>query len=114
MPASLTMMDDDTFVIQGDLDFQSVATLWDSAVKLSADHNQLKVDLNQVQRSDSSGVALLVEWLRLAQKNQQEILFMNTPEQMRAIIQVAELEKILPLSESPLKEDLLDKLNDEI
>ena len=97
MTASVTVIDEGTLAVQGDLNFQSVTTLWESAVKLSAGHTQLNIDLTNVKRSDSSGVALLVEWLRLAQENQQEVRFVNTPAQMRAIIRVVELEQILPL-----------------
>ena len=99
MTASLNIVDDETLAIQGDLDFQSVTTLWESVLKLSTGHPQLKIDLANVQRSDSSGIALLVEWLRLAQAAHQEIRFINTPKQMRAIIRVVELEQLLPLDE---------------
>jgi ABC-type transporter Mla MlaB component len=43
-------------------------------------------------------VALLAAWLHIAYRDQQALAFVNVPAQMRAIIQVAGLEMILPLA----------------
>jgi phospholipid transport system transporter-binding protein len=98
--ATLETINEDNVAVQGDLDFHSITAVWDRIQKLPHGRSPLNVDLAQVGRSDSSGVALLVEWLRLAQARQQEIRFVNTPEQMRAIIRVAELDDLLPLQET--------------
>ena len=97
MVAELEHAAEGVLAIKGELDFQSVPVIWDTILKLSSVPAQLEVDLAQVKRSDSSGVALLIEWLRLADRRQQKIRFVNTPEQMRAIIRVAELDRLLPL-----------------
>ena len=60
------------------------------------DESISRVDLGGVRRSNSAGVALLVEWLREAQQRQQVLLFTNVPAQMRAIIEVVDLETLLP------------------
>jgi phospholipid transport system transporter-binding protein len=84
--------------MHGDLDVQSVTAVWDTILQLPTEPSQLHIDLASIQRSDSSGVALLVEWLRLARRHGQEIRFINAPEQMQAIIRVAELDRLLPLT----------------
>jgi phospholipid transport system transporter-binding protein len=56
------------------------------------------VDLAEVRRIDSAGLALLVEWLRQAQRKGISIHFENIPSQMRAIVTVCGLEEILPAS----------------
>jgi hypothetical protein len=40
----------------------------------------------------------MVEWLRQALRRQWPLAFVNIPDQMRAIIEVAELETVLPLT----------------
>jgi phospholipid transport system transporter-binding protein len=100
LAAELEQIGEGLLAIRGDLDFHSVTIIWDAILKLSPAPVPLDVDLANVHRSDSSGVALLVEWLRLARNRQQRIRFVNTPEQMRAIISVAELDNLLPLDKS--------------
>jgi phospholipid transport system transporter-binding protein len=97
LTAELEHTGEGSLAIRGELDFHSVTDIWDAILKLSPETARLDIDLANVQRSDSSGVALLVEWLRLTRSRQQKIRFVNTPEQMRAIIRVAELDRLLPL-----------------
>ncbi|MBK7540340.1 MAG: STAS domain-containing protein [Candidatus Competibacteraceae bacterium] len=86
----------DTLRVRGELDFDSVAELWERAETPLLDESISRVDLGGVRRSNSAGVALLVEWLREAQQRQQVLLFTNVPAQMRAIIEVVDLETLLP------------------
>ncbi|MBS1220991.1 MAG: anti-sigma-factor antagonist [Proteobacteria bacterium] len=90
--------DGDTLWVQGDLDFDSVAALWNATESLFADDPPARIDLQGVSRANSSGVGLLVAWLGLVQRRQQTVLFVNVPAQMRAIIEVADLDAVLPLA----------------
>ncbi|MEE4377326.1 MAG: STAS domain-containing protein [Candidatus Competibacteraceae bacterium] len=96
MPASLEQRGDNHFAVQGELNFASVVGLWQESERLFPNHSNLTIDLTGISRSDSSGVALLVEWLRLAKQRQQSVQFSHIPTQMQAIIQVADLTKLLP------------------
>ena len=97
MPASLHIDEYGTIAIKGDLDFQSVPELCQNSAKLFSEQTALCIDLTDVNRCDSSGVALLVEWLRQARSSGQTLKFINIPAQMRAIIKVADLEELLPM-----------------
>jgi phospholipid transport system transporter-binding protein len=57
----------------------------------------INIDLNNVSRSDSAGVALLIEWIRQAQKNNKTIQFHNIPKQMRDIATVTGVDKMLAI-----------------
>lgn len=83
--------------LSGDLEFATVPDLEHEARHLFKEHDQLDIDLQQVRRSDSAGVALLVEWVRQAEKYQCKLRFFNIPEQMLAIARVSSLDTILPL-----------------
>ncbi|HWQ95004.1 MAG TPA: STAS domain-containing protein [Gammaproteobacteria bacterium] len=56
---------------------------------------RLTFDLAGVQRVDSAGLALLLEWLREARRRSKEIRFENIPEQLAAIAKVSGLSDIL-------------------
>lgn len=90
--------DGDTLHVHGELDFDSVAHLWETTGSLFRAEPIHRIDLSGVQRSNSAGVALMVEWLRQARRRQWPLAFVNIPDQMRAIIEVAELETVLPLT----------------
>lgn len=90
--------DGDTLHVHGELDFDSVAHLWETTGSLFRAEPIYRIDLSGVQRSNSAGVALMVEWLRQARRRQWPLAFVNIPDQMRAIIEVAELETVLPLT----------------
>lgn len=98
MAAQLEVRDTGEFAISGELNFDSVRSLWQQAAQRFGEQSSLCIDLAQVKRSDSSGVALLVEWLRQAKARQQDLQFVNVPPQMLSIIQVADLDKLLPLA----------------
>ena len=97
MSASLESRATGQFAVVGELTFDSVPDLWQQAVKLFANSPDLQLDLSGVTRSDSSGVAMLVGWLREARERQREVSFINTPDQMTAIIRVSGLEQVLPI-----------------
>ncbi len=59
---------------------------------------RLTFDLAGVQRVDSAGLALLLEWLREARRRSKEICFQNIPGQLAAIAKVSGLNDILPLA----------------
>lgn len=88
----------DILRVQGELDFDSVRTLWDMTESLFAADPPTRIDLNGVRRASSAAVALLVAWLGRLQRQRQEVIFINVPAQMRAIIKVADLDTVLPLA----------------
>lgn len=98
MGVATTERDGDILRVRGELDFASVAELWEATAALFAAEPILRVDLGGIQRADSAGVALLVEWLRQARQRRRDLAFINVPAQMRTIIQVADLETVLPLA----------------
>lgn len=85
---------DGKFFIKGELSFQSVPSLVD---KLNFSEAELVINLSEVSYSDSSGLALLVNWLREAKKCSVKICFEAIPQKMMALAKVSNLDKILPI-----------------
>jgi len=95
MAARLEDQGEGSFAVLGELNFATVQKLWEESTALFRQRPPLSIDLGGVSRSDSTGVALLVEWLRLVRSRGTDLRFRNIPSQMEAIIQIADLEELL-------------------
>ncbi len=69
-----------------------------NANDLSAVMAAIEIDLKGVTRADSAGLALLVEWLRAAERAGKSISFVNVPVQLSSIARISGLDEILSLS----------------
>lgn len=98
MASATAERDGDTLRVRGELDFDTVADLWATTEAPILLEPIFRVDLGGVQRSNSAGVALLVQWLRQARRRQVELVFIDVPAQMREIVRVADLEQVLPVA----------------
>ena len=94
----ISRQDAQHFVVEGELNLTTVPTL------LQAIHEQfptsgsaVHIDLAGVTRSDSAGLAFLVEWLRLARTRGIRLQFHNLPSQLREIARISDLTPLLPL-----------------
>jgi len=90
----------DLYVLAGVLNTFTVPDIWELSQSILKKDSALLLifNLEQVSQSDSSGVALLISWTRMLKQRDQKIRFVALPAQMMAIIRLAELEKILPIS----------------
>jgi phospholipid transport system transporter-binding protein len=77
-----------SWILVGDLSFTTVPALSGGLDIESADRPRISIDLAGVTRSDSAGLALLIEWLRESERLGKTITFLNMPAQMRSIARV--------------------------
>lgn len=84
--------------LSGVLDLDSVSALLSAIEALTYDVPAVAVDLRDVERADSAGVAVLIAWMRSARQAQRDIRFLNMPSQMLNIARVSGLDAILPLA----------------
>lgn len=90
------------FRLAGELSFATVPQVYaQGGVLFNSKAATLVLDLSGVERTDSAGLALLVEWLRQARRRQQNLHFRNIPAQLLAIAKASGLEDILPLTNHP-------------
>ncbi|MDQ7073438.1 MAG: STAS domain-containing protein [Gammaproteobacteria bacterium] len=85
------------FHLSGELTFATANKLLEQAPNLFESHHQLKIDLTKVTRSDSAGLALLINWMRWAKKMSKEIRFYNVPAQILAIAHASGVDELLPI-----------------
>lgn len=85
--------------LYGALDFDTVAKFWQQGKGLVGSGALGVIDLAEVERTDSAGVALLVEWSRVARQAGVSLMFRDAPQQMRAIIRASGVEDALLMAE---------------
>ena len=81
--------------LSGDLTFATVAGLVEAPDFGALDGGVVTVDLAGVTRAESAGLALLLEWQRVAEQRGALISFISMPAQMRSMAAVCGLEEIL-------------------
>ena len=96
--AQLVENEDGSWLLQGELDFDSVLSVLQHAGVNMLGKSPLRVDLKGVSRADSAGLALLVEWLRESEIAGNSIEFVNVPAQLLSIARVCGLDDILALN----------------
>lgn len=84
--------------VSGAMSFDTVPGLLVQSAAMFNGVTSVVVDLSAVERADSAGVALLVEWLRLARGKGVMLRFRHVPSQMWAIVEVSDLAARLPLA----------------
>ncbi len=94
----LKRREDGCFILSGTLTFKTVPVIWRQGLDLFGEAPSLMLDLSAIKRSDSAGVALLVEWMRFARSHNKPISYINMPQQMLAIVRASSLDAILPLT----------------
>ncbi len=88
----------DGFDVAGELDVGTVPGLIQQTLALfRKESGVMTIDLQKVTRADSSGIAILIEWMRAARDSNREIVFRNVPVQLLAIAKVSGLDQILPI-----------------
>lgn len=85
----------DTLVLSGELDHAGAVSALPAARRWMAGSGVLRVDLGAVERTESAGVALLLEWLRQARSRGSAIELLNPPAQLRALVRFFDLEAVL-------------------
>ncbi len=78
----------DTWKIQGDLNFATAFELYESAHEAMQQKLPASVNLEAVERVDSAGVALMLDWIRNTRSSQQKLKFHNVPAHMRSIAEL--------------------------
>jgi phospholipid transport system transporter-binding protein len=83
------------FRVNGALDATTVAEVLAQSKERFANAASIEVDLGGVTDADSAGLALLIEWLRLARERSQRIVLLNVAGQINALAKISEVEDLL-------------------
>jgi phospholipid transport system transporter-binding protein len=83
------------FRISGVLNAATVVALLKQGRERFANVMRIELDLSAVGESDSAGLALLLEWLRMARQAKQQIQYINVPAQIIALARISEVDDLL-------------------
>lgn len=91
-----------SYAIEGELNNQTVPEISKQLLTLipAVEGKNITMDLALVSRSDSAGVALLVDVMQLAKSANLNLLFTNLPQQMKDIAGLSGLLDILPIDKN--------------
>lgn len=98
MSLALTQQSPSLWSLQGNVNVNTITAIIEPGYKMikAAPAGQpLTLDLSGVNEADSASVALLIDWLRFAKKQNKTLAFSNLPVKMKDIIKVSNLDKIL-------------------
>ncbi|HWK74151.1 MAG TPA: STAS domain-containing protein [Povalibacter sp.] len=93
--AQLEALGGGRFKISGVLDAATVTHILSQGKERFQGLPRIEADFGAVTESDSAGLALLLEWLRLARKSGQQVHFGNVPEQIMALARISEVDDLL-------------------
>lgn len=93
--AKLESLGGGRFRVAGVLDASTVTDLLKQTPARFNGLPSIEMDLADVAESDSSGLALLIEWLRMARRDGQRIVFVNVPAQIGALARISEVDELL-------------------
>ncbi|MBF0265999.1 MAG: hypothetical protein HQL46_12070 [Gammaproteobacteria bacterium] len=99
--ANFIHINENEFKLSGNLTTQTVGYLLKDETKKFVDcikkesDNKLDINLQEIIKSDSSGIAFIIELIRLAHTYHKEIIFHNVPEQMLAIAKLSSVDELL-------------------
>lgn len=99
MQAEINKQESGIYAIDGELNMQTVPAVSKQLLELmpQVEGESLTLDLSSVSRSDSAGVALMVEAMQLAKSANLSLHLSNLPQQMKDIAGVSGLLDILPI-----------------
>jgi phospholipid transport system transporter-binding protein len=95
LTADFEMQDAERAKVNGVLHFTTVTDLLKSGSEAIADGRAAVIDLSGVKDSDSSGLALLIEWLSIAKAASKSLRYENIPTQLHQLARLSDVEELL-------------------
>jgi phospholipid transport system transporter-binding protein len=84
--------------VNGVLHFTTVTSLLSEGSEAIGNGRAAIIDLAGVKDSDSSGLALLIEWLSVARASSHGLRYENIPAQLHQLARLSEVEELLTVS----------------
>lgn len=96
--AAFVLQEGERSRVDGVLHFTTVTTLLSEGSAAICDGRAAVIDLAGVKDSDSSGLALLIEWLSIARASSRGLRYENIPAQLQQLARLSEVEELLTVS----------------
>lgn len=93
--ASFEILEGERSRVRGALHFTTVSALLPMGAAAIEGGRAAVIDLAAVGASDSSGLALLIEWLSVAKSASRALRYENIPSQLQQLARLSEVEELL-------------------
>ena len=77
------------FQVQGDLTFASIDKQIIKSFGFLKTSQTITIDLSEVSNTDSAGLALMIEWIKMARQYHVTLNFKNVPEQLQKLAKLS-------------------------
>lgn len=94
--ASFDVSEDKRARVVGAIEFPTVSALLPLGSDAIEGGQAEVIDLAGVKSSDSSGLALLIEWLSVAKNARRTVRYENVPSQLHQLARLSEVDGLLP------------------
>ena len=82
------------YLIKGDLIFHNINKATTKILNFKQTSPVINIDLQQLGKIDSAGLALLIEWIKLSRTHKIELRFNNIPAQLSALAELSYISEI--------------------
>jgi phospholipid transport system transporter-binding protein len=97
--SSIQTGDDGTVHLGGEMNFMSTPGIYRELENRFTDSGSvLNIDLSGINHSDSSGLALLLEWQAMVNRLDQQLHITNAPENLLRLAKLCEADKLMDIS----------------
>lgn len=86
---------DNRFILTGELDFCNVMSVYEKSLPYIKNCSSLTFDFSRLTNSSSAGIALMVEWLKLANAEAKTVRFESLPDALMSILQAAGMNELI-------------------
>jgi phospholipid transport system transporter-binding protein len=96
-PAEFELIEGESgvFRLEGELSFGSSVRALKRSERLFSPNSVVTFDMGGIERADSAGLALMLEWIRRSREVGAALQFTHIPEQLLAIARVAGVDGII-------------------
>lgn len=80
------------FTLEGSLTFASIDKHSPQSFRFLRGMDRVCIDLSKLEASDSAGLALMIEWIKLSRNSRVKLSFKNIPDQLLALAKLSGLD----------------------
>ncbi|RUO78559.1 STAS domain-containing protein [Pseudidiomarina taiwanensis] len=105
MPSSWKRVNSSQIAFTGELNRDTVPTLWQDCQHWLEGEGDLAIELAQVQLVDSAGVAMLLQLQRRLQQHQRQLILLNPNAQLRAIVELSGVSDLVQFEQTKTEQN---------
>lgn len=82
--------------IVGEIDFSNVMYLYQQSLAAISEQNKIVFDFSKMISSNSAGLVLLLEWIKLAKDANKSLQVLHLPKSLTMMAKAANVEHLIP------------------